>query len=844
MLAAWPVVAIAQGVAMGSATFNIDAQPLPAALRAFGEQAHLQLLYRYDLVANATGNAVRGKLDKREALRLLLRGTGLEAAFVTADSATLRPLVRDAAPATHPAGAGSESNASSSGANPPRQYTVGTQSELDEIIVTARRREESLSKTPIAITAVTGQELAEAGVSSVMQLQYLVPSLMVSHDNKGVNLSIRGVTTTDTSPKGEPGINLNTDGIPVNRSEEQAIGFFDLQRVEILSGPQGTLYGKSSTGGAINAITNAPGPQQEASVSVELGNDGTRRVDGVLNLPLSEALALRAAVNANYRDGFVRFIGGDDGSRPNDEDNFSGRLSVLAHFTGESSLRATVTLGHVGGVGYGNTGVALDIDERHVGEGTALAFANRFKGHLSDHYAKFNTQLDAPLGAVHLSWLSSYSHYRTDNLTPDYSYGGDGQRLWARETYDTTYQELRFTNSDQHRLQYVAGFNYFYEHVEEDGHLFGVGDPATVVPGVDPDYLNLVNFLNGTSHTTYSAYAHATYELAPRWHVTAGLRAARDDTARRGTLASGAYAGMDVDGPIPWPNRAGGICTGEQDCIGAPNNGASNSGKLTYNIGLDRQFTPQQMGYVTIATGYKAGGFNDVNPATNAASEYGPENLTAWEGGYKLRLGSGLQYTSSLYYYDYSAEQITQLAEINHDPDNEVIFTRLFPATLYGWENSLVMPLGRADVVNFSANFERAWYRRFAAGGDFGVDFTGKTLDRVPLAVVGAGFTHHWLLRDGAGLQWHAGTRYSSAYYVTDFSAAQQYQQRPFTRSDADLSYTSAHGRFTAQLFVRNIENHEQITGGAQNYRPGIRYSASGSVSEPRLWGVRATLTL
>lgn len=808
LLPGLPSLASAQSAPSGSAVFNIDAQPLPAALKSFIEQTHMQLLYRYDLVKDAVASPVHGSLDQREALTQLLLGTGLEAAFIAENSATLRPL--------HP--------------------EADSQSELDEIIVTARRREESLSKIPVAIAALTGTELHEAGVSSVVQLQYLVPGLMVSRDNQGVNLSIRGVTTTDTTTKGEPGINLNTDGIPVNRSEEQALGFFDLQRVEVLSGPQGTLYGKSSTGGAINAITNQPTQNEEASAAVEVGNYNTRRLDAMINLPLSDVLAVRAAVNANYRDGFVTLIGSDSNRQPDGENNFSGRFSALARFSDDLGLRVTATLGQIGGVGYGNSGVALDVDNQYVGTGTTIGYANRFAGHVSDHFSKGNIQFDAPLGPVHLTWLSSYSHYKTDNLMPNYADGGDGQRLWVRDTYNTTYQELRFTNSDSGRLQYVAGLNYFYEHVQEDGHFWSVGDTS--------DYLNLINLLNSTSHTTYSAYAHATYELAPRWHITAGLREAADETTRQGTLANGPYAGMDANGPIPWLNRAGTVCTGTEDCVGTPNDGSGKSDKLTWNIGADHQFTPDQMGYVTIATGYKAGGFNDLDPTTNTAREYGPENMTAYEAGYKVRLPSRFQFTSSLYYYDYSADQITQLAEIDNDPNNRMVFTRLVPTTIYGWENSLVLPFTPSDILDLAANFERAYYNRFAAGPTFTTDFSGKSLDRVPATVLSAGFTHHWTLRNGAGLQWHAATRYSSAYFVTDFWAAQQYQQQPFSRSDADLGYASRSGKFTTQIFVRNIENKEQITGGAQNYVPGVRYSASGFVSEPRFWGVRASLRL
>lgn len=273
--------------------------------------------------------------------------------------------------------------------------------------------------------------------------------------------------------------------------------------------------------------------------------------------------------------------------------------------------------------------------------------------------------------------------------------------------------------------------------------------------------------------------------------------------------------------------------------MGVPNNGSGQSGKLTYTLGADYRFTSDQMGYVTIATGYKAGGFNDLDPATHGASQYGPENITAYEAGYKLRKPSGLQFNSSVYYYDYSRAQISQLLELNGDPANRILFTRLVPATIYGWENSLSYPLARNDKLELSASLASSHYDEFAAGPTFNVDFSGKSLDRIPAVAMSVGYAHRWMLGQGATLQGHAALRYSSSYYVTDFWAARQYKQEPFTRSTLDLLFTSGSGRYTTQLFVRNLENKVQITGGAQGYVPGIPYSASGSVSEPRFWGLR-----
>lgn len=836
-LLVYPVVAVAD-----SALFNIEAQPLPSALRAFVEQSRVQLLYQYPLIKDVRSSPVHGLLDQQEALRRLLLNTNLEAVFSADNIASVRPISGSASSGASRVSSRNAKAASLDGCNQASgidAVCVPQRQPLEEIIVTARRREESVSKTPVAVTAISGVDLQAAGVTDAVQLQYLVPGLMVSRERQGVNLSIRGITTTDTTPKGEPGISFNTDGVPVNRSEEQALALFDVQRVEVLSGPQGTLYGKSSTGGAINVVTNQPAQVEEASASVAVGNHDTKRIDAMINVPLSDILAVRAAVNANYRDGFIDLIGGV--SKPNDENNISARFSVLANFSERLQARLTVTLGELNGVGYGVNGTLLRIDDKLSGEGARLGFANRFVGRVDDHFAKGRVHVDAPLGDWNLMYLGAYSHYRTDNLMPDYGYQSDGHRLWVRDDYDTTYQELRLTNETD-RFEIMAGINYFYERITEDGHAWEVGPAALGSFGYDPDYSNLISLINDTTHENYSAYTHLNYTLTPRWRITAGLRGASDKTAREGTLAAGTFAGSGAAGPIPWRNAFGTICRGLDSCIGTPNNGSSSSGKLTYNMGTDYAFTQNAMGYLGIATGYKAGGFNDVDPVTNSAHEYGPEDMTAYEAGYKLRSPSGVQFDSAWYYYDYSRGQITQLLELNNDPTNQVMYTRLASMTIYGWENSLTYPLAPTAQFNFSSTLQKGRYHHHTAGATLDVDFSGKSLDRVPSVVLGMGFTNTWWLDRGGALQLRLVTRYSSSYYVTDFWAAEQYRQKSFTRSDADLTYTSRNAKYATQVFVRNLEDGIQITGGAQNYIAGVPNSARGYVSEPRFWGVRQTV--
>jgi iron complex outermembrane receptor protein len=142
------------------------------------------------------------------------------------------------------------------GATGPTGEAGQSSGELMEIRVTALRRSEPLLKAPAAITAISGDQLSERGIVTVQDLQDVVPRVQMTTTGNGVNIVIRGIQTTDTSAKGEQDIAFNVDGVSYGRGLERTTAFFDVERVEVLRGPQGTLYGQSSTGGAVNIITN------------------------------------------------------------------------------------------------------------------------------------------------------------------------------------------------------------------------------------------------------------------------------------------------------------------------------------------------------------------------------------------------------------------------------------------------------------------------------------------------------------------------------------------------------------------------------------------------------------
>ena len=758
---------------------------------------------------------------------------------------------------------------------------------LEEVVVTAERRTESVSKAPLAITAISGDELRDANVTNAVQLQYLAPSMQVNQTGQGIYITIRGITTTDTTSKGEPGIQFNTDGIPVARAEEQGIALFDMQRVEVLAGPQGTLYGKSSTGGAINVITNAPIQQEEGFASAEVGNYNSKRFEDMFNEPLTDNIALRAAVSGNYRSGYVSLLGGgglNPGTdKPYDENNVAGRFSLLGTFDNDTKVRLTFLAGQVGGVGFGNGNVAVNLNGNGVGSGTTYAAWNPIPASVRDDFQKTNGEISTDLGPVRLTYLGSYSHYKTANtqsaiqfLDPQNNPNGassQGDRLLVSDTYNSTYHEIRFSNRDEGRLQWLAGANYWWEQVHENGHNWQIAAPTDcpsfspyctyLAAGGDPSYQNVFDLRNVTDHQTLSGFAHAVFAVTPDWHVTLGARESRDEISRVGTIAANWFQIGPGAPPPPtlYPNLNGTPCINTDPCVPLPGNIINNSGsnestKFVWTVGTDYQFTPSQFGYATIATGYKAGGFNDVDPNTGKFGGYAPESMTAYELGYKVRTPTGFNYTSSLYYYDYSNEQISANVLVN---GNSFGLTLGVPTTLYGWENTVKWAFTPSDVLDAEVDLENSKYNRFEfsptnsfVDGTYGagvpVDLSGRQLDRTPRETALLGLTHIWSLPTGATMQLHANTRWSASYVLTDWQTGRQYSQQSFTRSNADLTYSSSNGKMQTELFVTNIENKVQITGGLFTYSSttqfpaGYSFPAYGQISEPRFFGIRESI--
>ena len=725
---------------------------------------------------------------------------------------------------------------------------------VTDVIVTATKRSELASKTPVAITAVTGQTLKSAGVTEISEIQNVTPSVVVGRDNFGVNISIRGVSSTDNTSKGDQGIAFNVDGIPIGRPIEEGLAFFDVDRVEVLRGPQGTLYGKSSTGGVVNVITNKPTFTFDASADAEFGNFNTRRGDVVLNVPVTDKFALRFAGNFNERDGYLEpklappeyvtsfpppsatVVGYADRApgdpARNDQNDISGRVSGLYRFDNNASLLVTLTGGHVGGAGA--EAAVLNNVLNKSGEAQREVYSDPFGSEVNDSYFNANGEFNADLGPVHMTYDGGHLTFQQHDLTsstndPIANWEGPpwtAQSVYYWRNYHGNFQtdshELRFSNAEKGRVDWVLGVNWYREEINESDHrlLALITDPTL------SGSWNAIDPVNRTIHTSYSVFGQGTLHLNDVFGLVVGLREGHDQLTRVGTFQAG-----------PSPS-----CTNPLlDCIGGPNNGTESASKLTYRVGLNAQITPSQLLYVSVASGYKAGGFNDFDPTTHQVEPYAPESMTAYEVGYKGKPVSNVRFNSSLFYYDYAEQQLTSLTNVD---GNVVVYTRLTPTKLYGWENELTWQATPDDLVDGALTLEKSEYvSHFMAGEELSIDWKGKSLDRTPIAVLTAGYSHTWRLNNGGSVKARVDTKYSASYLVSDVFAGIQYTQKAFTRTDLSVTYTAPGDRLYVQLFARNLEDNIQSTGNVEYSSPFSATGTATAVNEPRMFGVRMGVT-
>lgn len=721
---------------------------------------------------------------------------------------------------------------------------------LDIITVTAQKVPEAAIKAPIALTAISGEDLKAAGINNAVDLAESVPNVWISVDTNKAQIAIRGVTNNDMTEKGDGSAAVHLDGVYISRPEAQLGGFFDLQRVEVLRGPQGTLYGRNATAGALNVITNKPSKKLEGKVGIELGNYGLLRTDGMVNVPISEMFQLRAAVTTAKRETYL-LKGPNTSLELSSPDDIAGRLHLLTTFSKDTSLLLTAEHQHAGGIGPTPVPITNFFDGTPAGR---LPFSPAGRGNnlLNPVYVDRGSDAQRtaawefatvwrPGSALAGQPVQAKTDQNIDILRGEFktALGAgidlnyqlaqvklDGETISLGNFFGfpfltrslgnskSTSHELRLSRAEG-SLRWVAGAYLFDESIKRDTNFY----TYVTLPNGNPLTVNLP-FKPAVENKSKAVFGQATWSVLPGTRLVTGLRYTRDNKS-----------GID---PLGGTAAAAGQTTST-----AAYNKAVEYTNTSYRLGLDHDLTRNVMVYGSVATGYKSGGFNDKPTSPN----YKPESLRAIELGVKGRFfDNRLQLTAGVFDYDYSDLQLGAVECPDGTPASCGAITknaakaRIRGAEFEGWLN-----VGDSGRVNFGLALTDAKFKDYKPvdrpvnNPTLVVDWSGQRLDKAPPVTLNLGYTHVLPLASGADISMTVGTRYTGKYSIsTSDENGIRYEQPGSRKSDLSVTYTSPSGKFSLQAYVKNIEDTITI---------GSRVPGSFTASDPRTFGVRGTLT-
>jgi iron complex outermembrane receptor protein len=736
---------------------------------------------------------------------------------------------------------------------------------IGDIIVTAQRRSESLQRTALAISAVDGAAIRNAGVSQPQDLTKLIPALQLSPLGAGgTQVTIRGVGNFAPFIYSEPAVAINLDGVYLARSAAPNGLFFDLERVEVLKGPQGTLYGRNATGGAINVIVARPQLGTLAgNVDMEVGTYDLVRASGMINLPIGDEVALRVAAQVVHRDGYL-----SDGYL--DDIGQAVRAQLLFEPSDALSINLSADYIHQGGKGPGavfsTANGFLDNDDPYRGptspESNALLrnaslgiSGGRNPTLLPPIERDGFTDLDAwgvnatinyDAGFANLTVIPAYRFTRNDFK----AYAG-GFPLTSTERSEQTSVEVRLASPADSAVKWVVG-GYFFD---DDSTLFvdanqGITRTITTSPGLPVRSL--------------AVFGQLTVPLTERFRATGGLRYTNEKKSQTGvniTRLPALPAGFP--GPpaafyaltCPTPgtfNIPAGTCTG-------PFSGDLEFNKLTYKAGVEFDAGDASLLYASVETGFKAGGFYPSLPQNTFA----PETIQAFTLGSKNRfLDNTLQLNLEAFYWKYNDKQITHLGPIR-PAGFSIITENAGKAKIYGAEADLLWRPTRNDRLSVNlqyvfSEFQELVYNVSLPGAPGsraavscpqtpGVDpVSGQRFATVNCAGFPLAQTPKWVLNasyqrtfdlggDRGGIDAILGTRLQSEYFVAEEYLPGEFQPDTMV-SYASLTYRTGDGRLSVGAYIENIEDEAVRASGF--VQPAIG-QAIVILRPPRTYGIR-----
>ena len=704
------------------------------------------------------------------------------------------------------------------------QGTAFAQTESEEIVVTALKRETALIETPAAITAIGGADLQAREITSIESLAAAAPNLVVGQASGVSWVSVRGIGIGSTSGGIEGSVALHLDGAYLAQPASLDALMFDVAAVEVLRGPQGTLYGRNATGGTINFISNRPTQEVDVSAAALFGSFGRTRFEGVISGGLGEDFALRVAMMLDNQDeGFGEnvHLGASFGQR----ESHGGRIS--ARWDPTNTLRVDTSVYR-----FWDWTNGIQLTRLNPFNATALAnnpiFATAAPRPSNPRDINAESQADGERvlegGNITVNWdftpnlalrsITSYTRVGFSNLGAD----GDGTEIpmvHSDRIEDTAAWQQEFNllfNLFDRRLEGLVGVFYNDERLSLEGHnRWLAANPqgfVNVAGQMVPAGTDIIGFLQ--QETTSSAlFADATLALTDQWSIYAGARQSRDE---RDILQTTGLAGLPGNVGLLGCNAR--RFSGDWD---------STTGKI--GVAFNSSFGNL---YLQWAEGFKAGGFN----AYNCGDSYEPEEVTAVEGGYKvLAFDDRLRFAASVFHYDYTNLQVSQIVNLQQRIENAAA------ATITGAEFETLVQASDFFSVDLNIALLDATYDSYTDLDPLRPmlgfqNLSGNRLNRAPEYTINLGLTFTAPLGENS-LTLRGEAFHSDEVFFRQFNQPQDGQDA-YTTYNLFATLDLA-GPVSIRAFGRNITDEDVLIGV---FSAGTIFDRWAIYAPPRTWGV------
>ena len=756
----------------------------------------------------------------------------------------------------------------------------------DVLIVTAQKREQSIQDVPIAVSAFSQDDLIASQINDALDIQFSVPNLVFN----SAGFTLRGIGNNAIAASSEAGVGVHINGVYIGSPRALENTYFDLERIEVLRGPQGTLYGRNTTGGVINIITRKASNEFDAGLNVGYGNFNSVDVDGFINIPLGGVVSQRISGAYLRRDGFTEnlFTGNDiDGrdqfqARSTTQFDFSDktRASLVVSYFEEDSTRAfrgkgTCTTDPLFGCSALSAGFETPDSRATVfsvlpGASLILPDGNYFEGALNPTDLRtVNEDLDPTFtsdelfisfevthdfGNLTLTSLTGYQDtsfdyfqdfdravatsplnfpltYRIDLNTPETTnLIQSGVRNLGEDEQFT--QEIRLASSFEGPFNFLVG-GFYYD--SESASSFNLSHPAFAfaqqLAGFSEDFETFSITSDPVTIESWAVFAELYYDLTDNTRLTGGFRYSWDD---KSILTRTIFLNPGPDGGLQPETELAGSWS-------VP------TGKVGVDHMTSLPFTDETLLYFTASRGYKAGG---LNPDVGAGlPEFDPEFVNALEIGAKNTIADGrLTANLAAFYYDYEGLQIGQVS-----PTSAITINA--DAEIYGAEAEFAARPTDAFQLDLNLSYLQTEINELVSAdqGDplgqspgaivlpdqtvipFSQDLSGNELPNSPNVSVKVGAQYTLPIYNGWTLTTRVDHFWQGGFFSTEFNKPSD-DFDGWSQTNAQLMFMNDNSPISARVFVKNAFDNDDIIRRTQE-GPLVGRFRSITVLEPRVFG-------